>query len=124
MASEQAQKASIHAKLQESGEYDRSSPRAASGDVPAHRPPPAAQIEGAAAPAANRQRVARPAQRVHHWCAASHSRPPDWPINFRPLAELIRNKGDAHLTVEQLTQEITPQGRGAHVPSCVCASAR
>ena len=28
------------------------------------------------------------------------------------IAELIRSKGDTNMTVEQLTQEIIPQGRG------------
>ena len=32
-------------------------------------------------------------------------------------ADLIRTKGDEQLTVEQLTQEITPRGRGAATPA-------
>ena len=40
--------------------------------------------------------------------------PPSSGLRARARADLIRNKGDAHLTVEQLTKEITPQGRGAH----------
>ena len=33
------------------------------------------------------------------------------------LAELIRSKGDTTMTVEQLTQEIIPRGRGTPLPS-------
>ena len=33
------------------------------------------------------------------------------------LAELIRSKGDTTMTVEQLTQEIIPRGRGTTLPS-------
>ena len=40
-------------------------------------------------------------------------------------ADLIRTKGDEQLTVEQLTQEITPRGRGAATslyPACSLAN--
>ena len=42
------------------------------------------------------------------------------PLTIPALADLIRTKGDEQLTVEQLTQEITPQGR-ATVPDEVKA---
>ena len=49
------------------------------------------------------------------------SRNPLWmclpPWMCLSLAELIRSKGDTTMTVEQLTQEIIPRGRGTTLPS-------
>ena len=99
-----------------------------------------AQAQGAPAAEADRQRMEGQPQGVHHGCAARPPRflgdrlpiaqlrcsVPKWCCSVCSLldlhvlsscapAELIRSKGDQTMTVEQLTAEIIPRGRG--VPS-------
>ena len=128
MAEQAALKNSIHMKLTESGEYDRC-------DAPARCR--ARRRMRSVAPVRRmkeqlRQRLidsgwrdqlkeytmGAPPPRVStlSHCPLRHFfrlHPPMRKLTTHAHADLIRNKGDAHLTVEQLTKEITPQGRGA-----------
>eukprot|EP00962_Isochrysis_galbana_P003301 scaffold920_cov135-Isochrysis_galbana.AAC.7 len=64
--------------------------------------------------------MAGPAQAIHNEYVAARARAPPRLPGSAPTscclvlaADLIKQKGDQQLTVEQLTQEITPHGRGA-----------
>jgi hypothetical protein len=96
------------------------------------------QAQGAFAAEADRERMAGQPEGVHNGCAHPPSAPlscrhlmepmPPWQRPFSVallhpspcpgcrcprFAELIRSKGDTTMTVEQLTAEIIPRGRGA-----------
>ena len=131
MAEQAALKNSIHMKLTESGEYDRC-------DAPARCR--ARRRMRSVAPVRRMKEQSRQRLIDSGWrdqlkeytmgappprmstlphCPLRHFfrlHPPMRKLTTRAHADLIRNKGDAHLTVEQLTKEITPQGRGALPP--------
>jgi hypothetical protein len=78
------------------------------------------QAEGDAQAEVGGQWLAGGPEVVHHGCAALQLLPSRYAPTetlYGHCADLIRTKGDEQLTVEQLTQEITPRGRGAATPA-------
>lgn len=79
------------------------------------------QAEGDAQAKVGGQWLAGGPEVVHHGCASLlqllPSRHAPTETLYGHCADLIRTKGDEQLTVEQLTQEITPRGRGAATPA-------
>ena len=73
------------------------------------------QAEGDAQAEVGGQWLAGGPEVVHHGCTALALPSPHASTEtlYGRCADLIRTKGDEQLTVEQLTQEITPRGRGA-----------
>ena len=81
----------------------------------ATRRPGVTQAEGDAQAEVGGQWLAGGPEVVHHGCTALALPSPHASTEtlYGRCADLIRTKGDEQLTVEQLTQEITPRGRGA-----------
>ena len=79
------------------------------------RHPGVTQAEGDAQAEVGGQWLAGGPEVVHHGCTALALPSPHASTEtlYGRCADLIRTKGDEQLTVEQLTQEITPRGRGA-----------
>ena len=77
--------------------------------------PASPQAEGDAQAEVGGQWLAGGPEVVHHGCTALALPSPHASTEtlYGRCADLIRTKGDEQLTVEQLTQEITPRGRGA-----------
>ena len=85
------------------------------------------QAEGDAQAEVGGQWLAGGPEVVHHGCTALALPSPHASTEtlYGRCADLIRTKGDEQLTVEQLTQEITPRGRGAATslyPACSLAN--
>ena len=76
--------------------------------------PASPQAEGDAQAEVGGQWLAGGPEVVHHGCTALALPSPHASTEtlYGRCADLIRTKGDEQLTVEQLTQEITPRGRG------------